>query len=146
MKGSIQPGHIPVNKYTLLFVGLPTLTPTEISGLEEELQTVDLPDRTKASGGNTGPSEFTMMIPAHHTVEILAMEAWFAEGQDPVTPTYKKAGSLLMESGSLVGPTRTINLMGAFVTKRKMPDLEMANDGDMATYEWTISVDQILPG
>ena len=145
MKGSIQPGHIPVNKYQLLFVGIPLLTPTEISGLEEELQTVDLPDRTKASGGNTGPSEFTVMIPAHHTAEILAMEAWFAEGQDPVLPTYKKAGSLLMESVSLVGPTRTINLFGVFVTKRKMPDLELANDGDMAVYEFTLSVDQILP-
>ncbi len=145
MKGSIAPGHIPVNKYQLLFVGVPQLTPVTISGIEEELQAVDLPDRTKASGGNTGPSEMTIAIPAHHTVEILAMESWFAESQDPVSPLYKKAGALLMQSGAILGPTRTINLIGVFPTKRKMPDLEMSNDGEMATYEWTLSIDQLLP-
>lgn len=145
MKGSINPGHIPVNKYQLLFVGVPLLTPTTVSGIEEELQTVDLPDRTKASGGHTGPSEMTIMIPLHHSGEVAALEAWFIESQDPVTPTYKKAGSLLMESVSLTGPTRTVNLIGVFPTKRKYPDLDMSNDGDMAAVEWTLSVDQVLP-
>lgn len=146
MKGSIQPGHIPVNKYQLLFVGLPQLTPITVSGIEEELAMIDLPDRTKASGGNTGSSEMTIAIPAHHTTEIAAMELWFSEGQDPVSPTYKKPGSLLMESGSLIGATRRAQLMGTWVTKRKMPDLEMANDGEMAVYEYTLSIDQVLPG
>jgi len=146
MKGSIQPGHIPVNKYQLLFVGLPQITAITVSGIEEELQTIDLPDRTKASGGNTGSSECTIAVPLHHTVEIAAMEAWFRESQDPVTPTYKKSGSLLMGSVSLTGPTRTVQLINVFPTKRKYPDLEMEDEGKMATVEWTLSIDQILPG
>lgn len=145
MKGSIRPNHIPVNKYELIFIGLPKLTPTEVSGLEEELNVVDMPDRTKASGGRTNPSEMTIMIPMHHTVEIFAMEAWWIECQDPVSPTYKKNGALLMESVGLLGPTRTYTLTGSFLTKRKLPDLEMANDGELACAEFTISVDQMFP-
>lgn len=143
MKGAIQPNHIAVNKYELLVVGLPPLTPTEISGIEEELNVVDLPDRTRASGGNTNPVEITMMIPMHHTIEMAAMERWFKDSQDPVHPLYKKAASLSYERiGTGVGKQR--QLVGVFPTKRKDPDLEMANDGEMATVEWTLNIDQIL--
>jgi hypothetical protein len=145
MKGSIQPGHMPVNKYELSFVGVPTLTALTVSGLEEELQYVEMPDRTRVSGGNTGPSELTITLPAHHTVEIAAMEAWFRESQDPVTPTYKKAGYLLIKSIALLGPTRTFNLIGVFPHKRKLPDLEMKNEGEPAVYEWTLCIDQVIP-
>jgi hypothetical protein len=146
MKGSIQPAHIAVNLYELLFVGIPKLTATTVSGLEEELQAVDMPDRTKASGGHTGPSEFTATFPLHHSTEVLALEAWFREGQHPVSPTYKKPGSLLMQSISPIGAVRTYQLVGVFMTKRKLPDLDMANDGELALAECTFSVDQILPG
>lgn len=145
MKGSIKPNHIPVNKFKLLMVGLPEITCTSFSSLEEELQTVDLPDRTRASGGNTNPSEVDIMVPLHHTVEIAAMEAWMKESQDPVTPTYKKAGALVLESVGLLGPTRTYNLVGVFPTKRALPDLEMENEGEMAQVTFTLSIDQILP-
>jgi hypothetical protein len=57
MKGAIAPDHIPVNKYQLLVAGVIPLTITEVSGIEDELQTTELPDRTVASGGNRGPSE-----------------------------------------------------------------------------------------
>lgn len=145
MKGAIRPNHIAVNKYTFLVLGLPPLTPTKISGIEEELEAVDLPDRTKASGGNTKAVEFTIMLPMHHTIEMAAMEAWFRESQDPVLPTYKKAATLLMLP---IGPgiPRTRSLIGVFPTKRKDPDLEMKNEGEMAEVEWTISADQVLPG
>ncbi len=145
MKGSIQPNHIAVNKYQLIVVGLPLLTPIEISGIEEELNVIDLPDRTTASGGNTNPVEFSITIPAHHSVEIAAMESWYRESQDPVTPTYKKQCSLLLQSVGIAGPTRTFNLFNCYPCKRKLPDLEMKNDGDMASYEWTMKCDQILP-
>ena len=52
MKGSIQADHIPVNKYEFLVVGIPGLVFTEISGLEQETESVVLPDRTTASGGD----------------------------------------------------------------------------------------------
>ena len=144
MKGSIKPNHIPVNKYQFLVVGLPPLTPTEISGMEETLQAVDLPDRTKASGGNTVPVEFTIMLPAHHKIEQAAMELWFRESQDSVSPTYKKPATLLMNPiGSGLPLVR--QLLGVFPTKRKDPDLDMANDGELAKVEWTLSADQVIP-
>lgn len=144
MKGAIKADHIPTNNYELLILGLPTLTPVEISGLEDELETTDLPDRTVASGGNRGPFEFTMLIPMHHTVEQAAMEIWFREGQDPVQPTYKKAGTLIHKSISAQN-LRTFSLIGAFVSKRVLPDLEMKGEGEQANVEWTIKGDDILP-
>lgn len=144
MKGAIKGNHIPVNKYQLLVLGLPPLTPTEISGLEDELQTTELPDRTRASGGNRGPLEFTIKLPMHHLVEQAAMEVWFRESQDPVLPSYKKVATLIHQSitGSLV---KTYSLLAVFPTKRKLPDLEMANEGELALVEWTLSIDDILP-
>lgn len=145
MKGTIKPNHIPVNKYLLKILTLPDITPTKISGLEEELETTDLPDRTRATGGNTKSSEITITIPLHHTVEQAAMEVWFQECQDPVSPTYKKAGTLLMKPISDSGKPVVRTLVGVFVSKRKDPDLEMMNDGEMAVVEWTLSIDQIKP-
>lgn len=144
MKGAIQADHIPVNKYQLLILGMPPLTPTEVSGLEDELQTAEMPDRTRVSGGNRGPSEFTIMLPEHHLVEQAAMEAWFRESQDPVLPTYKKVGSMVSQSIS-GNTTVTKSLVGVFPTKRVMPDREMENEGELALVEWTLSVDDILP-
>ncbi len=142
MKGAIEPNHIPVNNYELLIIGLPSFTAVEISGLEDELQTVELPDRTVASGGNRGPSEFTMMLPMHHTAEQLAAEAWYQEAQDPVLPTYKKIGTLVLKA--ITGEVaRVYALTGAFIKKRTTPDLELNNDGEQANVEWTVSVDDI---
>lgn len=144
MKGVIQPDHIPVNKFRLIVIGLPDLTITELSGIEDELEVADLPDRTVASGGNRKASEFTFMLPMHHSVEQAAMEAWFLESQDPVLPTYKKPGTLIHESIS--GATiRTFQLTGLFPKKRALPDLEMVNEGEMAAVEWTMSSDDIAP-
>ena len=144
MKGVIKEDHIPINKYEIIVAGMPPLLFTEILGLEKELQTTDLPDRTTASGGNTGPVEFTAKQPMHHTVEVAAMELWLQEGQDPVTPTYKKAGTLIRKSltGNVVNTT---TIIGLYVSKKKEPDLEMANEGEMAAIEWTFKADDSLP-
>ncbi len=142
MKGSVQGNHIPVNNYELIVVGLPPLLLTAISGLEEETEAVDLPDRTKASGGNSKPVEFTATSFEHHTTELFAMEFWRREGLDPVTVTYKKVGTLIKRSidGEL-GTTRT--LIGLWITKRKDADLDLANEGEPAMVEWTFSADKL---
>ncbi len=90
MKGEIQPDHMPVNKFVFQVVGLIPLTVIEMSGIEEELETTELPDRTVASGGETKAFEFTLMMPTHHTAEQAVMELWLQESKDPVSPTYKK--------------------------------------------------------
>lgn len=144
MKGTIRPDHIPLNKYLLLLVGLPRLTFTKISGIEDELEVANLPDRTQASGGNRKANEFTAMLPLHHITEQAAMEAWFRESQDPVSPLYKKQGTLVMQSISGI-TIKTFQVAGIFPSKRKLPDLEMVNEGEMAETEWTFKADDIQP-
>jgi hypothetical protein len=144
MKGRIKPDHIPVNKYELLFIGMPPLTVIKMSGLEKELETVDLPDRTTASGGQTKQLEFTMEMPQHHVVEQAAMELWFKESQDPVSPNYKKNGTLV---GTSLSDAIVVSksILAAFPSKPKYPDMDMSNEGEMAVVEWTMKCDDVLP-
>jgi hypothetical protein len=144
LKATLKPDHIPVNKYEFAVVGLVPLTFTGISGIEEELDTTELPDRTRASGGNTKPGEFTARAPLHHTAEHTALEVWYNEGKDPVSSTYKKPVTLTMKSLT-DGITRSYTLMGVFITGRGLPELEMSNEGEIAVVEWTFSYDSILP-
>ena len=95
MKGAIKPNHIPTSNFDLIVAGFIPLTITRMDGIEEELETVDLPDRTVASGGHTKPVEFMIAIPMHHRVEQAAMEAWYRQSKDPVDAAYKKAATLL---------------------------------------------------
>jgi hypothetical protein len=144
MKGDIKSDHIPVSKYKLLVAGFPSLTIVELSGLEDEIVTTELPDRTVVSGGQHTASEFTIMMPDHHLEEQAIMETWFIESTDPVSPSYKKIATLIAESVS--GNTiRSRSLIGVFPKKRKLWDGEMANEGEIALVEWTLSVDEILP-
>lgn len=144
MKGDIRPDHIPMNKFKLIVQGLPLITFTEVAGLEEELETVDLPDRTAASGGQTKPVEFTAKMPTHHTEQRIAMESWYEEGKDPVSPTYKKIGTLVKMS--LSGAQTVSYIMnGLFVCKRNTPDLDMSNEGEMDQIEWTLKADSLIP-
>jgi hypothetical protein len=144
MKGAIQPDHIPKNKYSLKVVGLPPITFTFVGSLEEELEKVDMPDRTAASGGNTKSTEFNVRHPTHHVAERIAMENWFHEGQDPVSPNYKKVGTLTKQSISGMAIASYV-LQGLFVWKRVTPDLEMSNEGELDELEWSMSVDTIIP-
>lgn len=144
MKGVLAPDHIPRNKYQLLIAGMPPITFTFVSGLEEELEAVDLPDRTKASGGNTKPIEFTARMPTHHVTERIAMENWFAQCQDPVLPSYKKIGTLVKQSISSLASVSYV-LQGLFLTKRGTQDQEMENEGELDEIEWTMSADRIFP-
>jgi hypothetical protein len=144
MKGAILPGHIGINHYELKVSGLDILTFTEISGLENETTWVELPDRTQASGGETLVGEFTAMMPSHHKAEMAIMAAWHQESKDPVSPTYKKTGTMLYKDihGNV---TMARELIGLAVSKRVDPDLEMENDGEMATTEWTFKYDDVNP-
>lgn len=144
LQGAVQPGHIPVNNYELIVVGIPPIVFTTISGFEDETEAVDLPDRTKASGGNQKPVEFTATSFEHHTAERAALEFWLREGRDPVTPTYKKVGTLIKRDihGNVAS---TNSLTGLWIMKKKGPDLDLANEGEPALIEWTFSADSVQP-
>ena len=143
MKMTLQPDHIPVNNYELIVLGAPPLQFVTIDGLEEELDVVDLPDRTKASGGATKAIEFTATHPKHHAVEDAFLETWFQEAQ-LVAPTYKKAGTLVVRAISNL-TVRSYSIMGLFPTKRKTADLDMNNEGELFLTEWTFSGDLVIP-
>lgn len=141
LKGRIDPDHIPVNKYELAMVGLVSApTFVEVSGLEQEIGVIDLPDRTRAPGGQVSASEITVKVPAHHSADVNAMDLWWDECQDPITATAKKAGTLTHSSGT-GSIQRIYALTGAWVSKRKLADLNMADDGAMAVVEYTIQID-----
>jgi hypothetical protein len=116
LKFVIEPDHIPVNNYRLLIVGLTPITFTSIGSLERELDWTELPDRTQASTGRTKPGETEVKVPMHHTVQINAMEQWYQEGQDPISPTYKKTGTLTAYSGTTL-INKTFTLIGVFNCK-----------------------------
>jgi hypothetical protein len=145
LKGKILSNHIPKNNYELIVNGLSqSILFTEIGGISEELEIVELPDRTVASGGNTKSTEMTAMQPSHHDVEVAQMEEWFKECQDPVAPTYKKTATLIKKaiSGEIV---RSYTLQGIFPKQRALQDLSLENEGEMDTIEWTFSIDDVLP-
>lgn len=144
IKATLQEDHIPVNKFQLLIGGLVAFTFTKLSGITEEVDVVELPDRTKASGGNTKSGEFTAESPMHHAAEMTALEIWYIEGQDPIVATYKKAATLVMTSGT-GRKSRSYSVTGLWISKRKLPDLEYSNEGDMAVVEWTFQYDSVLP-
>lgn len=144
MKGQIQPNHIRDNNYSFSVLGLINLTAVEISGIEDTLQTVNLPDRTVASGGNREATEVTLKLPMHHAAEDAAMELWYRESQDPVSPTYKKPATLTYNAGA-AGRSRSYTLVGVFPKKRILPEASMESEGEMAVVEWVLSIDDVEP-
>ncbi len=141
IKGTILPDYLPVNKFQLIVTGLPVpMTLMNLSGIEDELDVAELPDRTNGSGGRKKQIEFEIGIPAHHKLEIAQMEAWYVECQDPVLPTHKKVGTVVINSQSNLS-VGFITLVGLFISKRAMPDLELDNDGEQTVITYTLKAD-----
>ena len=140
LKNTIAANHSPANKYDLSVAGLPKFTFTKVDGIEQEVKKVTMPDRTAASGGQSDPFDVKATLPLHHTAEVAAIEAWFKAGKDPVQAGYKKTGTMIYKAidDTIV---KSYSLEGMWVSKLKMPDVEMSNDGEAALVEVTFSVD-----
>ena len=145
MKHVLLPDHIPTNKYNLVIAGLGgTITVVSVGSLEREIDRVELPDRTAASGGRTKPFTFDVKVPTHHAEEIALMDQWAEDCQDPVSPDYKKTGTL--SKISISGLSRyVVTLIGLWVQKDTTPDLEMNEEGSMSEKTYTMSCDDFLP-
>lgn len=146
MKGKIRPNHIAKNSFELIIVGIlaPKLSPIEVGDISDVLDVVDLPDRTRASGGNKQAGDFTILIPSHHDIEIAACEAWFKEAQSPVSAVYKKTG--VFNKKTLDGKVRrSYALTGAFISERNMTTVSLENEGEMDAVEFKINFDDITP-
>ena len=142
MKGAVKANHIPKNNFELIIVGIPPILVTEFSGLEQETESVDMPDRTVASGGNVKATEHDIKTFEHHLVETAAMELWRREGIDPVSPLYKKGGTLVKRA--LDGSIASVRILqGVWIKKRTDADLELANEGEPTMITWALSIDKI---
>lgn len=149
MKGLIQDDHIAMSKYGLYVDGLAGadqrdgkgMVIVSVSGIEEELDVAELPDRTVASGGDSKPVEFEVGVPAHHIIDQDAMEAWYNDARLGV-PGYRKAVTLFMYSVSGI-TIKKFFLDKVFPSKRALPDLSMSNEGEMAVVVWTLRGNQI---
>jgi len=142
-KGSLSVGYIPVNKFTLSVADVADLKVVEVSGIEQELETVELPDKTVVTSGRLGVTEFTIKIPAHETTAMGAMDVWWkmCYGVN-ATSGYKKLATLLLLD--TFGATKSSwSITGMFPTKRALPELNAASEGEMAMAEWTFKADDI---
>lgn len=140
LKGLVADDHIPLNKYKFKPTGLIDILFTKVSGLEKILEMVDLPDRTRRSGGNTKPGTFTAMTPMHHTAENNILEFWFKLNQDPIQPSNSIPATMEYFSGT-GDIVRTVALVGVKIEIMKMPDVDMENEGELAQIEWTFAFD-----
>jgi hypothetical protein len=144
IKGIILPDHVQINKFSLSVPGLIPLTFLTISGLEEELDNTDLPDRTNRSGGRKKPIEWEATHPLHHVAERLALETWYEMNVDPVVPGGVQAVTLRLFSQSrLIMPS--FLLMDTWPFKRAIPDLDLDNDGEIAASTWGFKSSEIIP-
>jgi hypothetical protein len=143
LKGKIQDNHIPLNKFELLIAGLPQITLITTDDIEEQLNVIEMPDRTRRSGGQTSSVEFTGTIPMHHDVQVAALEAWYKQGQDPVQEGYLKAGSMVFYRND--GTPRPFELINIWVSGRTIPGGDMANDGEPAMLTFRFEADEVTP-
>lgn len=145
MKGVLREDHIPSNKFTLSvpLVAGGQFTPISVTGFDRKVGVVDLPDRTKATDGVSKAINFEMTLPAHHSDEIAAMELWFRESQDPVSPLYKKPGVFTQESltGRIV---RKWELIGLWTSGPKNDDSKLADEGTMVTITYQMHCDDAV--
>lgn len=148
-KGYIKPDIFTKSKYWLIIPGMigvngPELTVLSVGALEEEMEVIELPDRTRATNGHTKPLTFDVVTPAHHLEEQAQWELWWSACHDPVSFDAYRYGTLVQQSVS-GGSTRSITLDRLFITKKSTSDLEMSNDSDYSTVTWTLSADNAFP-
>lgn len=155
LNGTYPTGHMPKNRYELIIKGVPPypgrLVPTAVRGLERETESVTLPDRSQASGGQTKGGTMTIMIPLHDHAAQAYMHIWAKQGEAPVDPSYKKSITVIYKGihfGSLAGGEtnfRTLTVIGAWAKKPKWDDLEEKDEGNPVDVEWTILYDEVDP-
>ena len=143
LKGKILKDVISGNNFVLL-VGAKAILCTNISSIEETLQTIDLPDGTTASGGRTEVSEFSITVPAHHEVDVAFMDHWMRNGKSPVVPgAYRTV--VVKGNANSGGPGRTDTCFGTHVVGRSSSEYSMEDGGtSMTTIEYTLRCDNVV--
>lgn len=142
IKNVINSNELSVAKFKFVVIGLPPILFLEVKGLEKETEEAILPDQTTVSGGRTKAGSFTAKVPAHHLVEIAALEMWHEQGIDPVSPNYKKSATLMFLSKDN-SAFKMWNVKGCWCKKEKVPDGDLKDQGNEAEIEYTFAFDDI---
>lgn len=144
IKNVIAADELALNKFKFLVSGIIPVFFTEVRGLETEMENATLPDQTTVSGGRKKVSTFTAKMPAHHLIEVRALEEWLKQSEDPVDPGYKKPATLLFlsKTGSKL---KAWNIKGCWCSKEKLPDADLKDEGNMAEVEFTFMADDVKP-
>jgi hypothetical protein len=140
-KGAVAANHIPVNNFQML-VGEKNLFFVSLTMPELETETIDLPDRTQASGGNVLPSEAVGSIMGHHSGDVSYLETWRKQGIGNVPTTYKRTVTVT-ESGIDGKTARKQTWSGVRIKKVKKTDKDLADPGAPAMYEYTFGIDSV---
>ncbi len=141
IKGEVLAGAAPRSKFRLFVAGLPPFYATKFTGLESELEVLELADRTRQSAGHTKASNADVSGYVHHTIEAAAFDAWWVQSQAGGVG-YKRAATLEMLGPDDV-PVAIYALAGIFPTKWAMGDLDRtATEAVEITY--SLSVDSVL--
>ena len=143
LKRTIRADHMPVNNYRLNVTNMIPIVFISVEGLDEELETVDLPDRTARSGGNTKAGSFTAKIMLHHTNEVAALERWYKDSQHPVKPDYLKNATLTFWSLT-DQKSKTYALTDVFPHKRAISNADMNDEGKPAEATWTFRFTEVI--
>lgn len=143
LKGKILENHIPLNTFELAVTGMPQLTLTKSDNIEESVAVIELPDRTRASGGQSSSVSFSGEVPMHHQVQVGALDLWFNQSKSPIDRGYRKSGSIMFFA--LNGTPRIYELLNLWVSKRTIPGGDMANDGEMAVVTYQFEADEVVP-
>lgn len=143
MKGSIQADHINSTRYRFRVGGV-EITPVSIGAIEQNLGKVSLPDDTVESNGRKSAGEFDLTIPAHHSVDVAFMDAWYEEGNGVATPGYKKPCQSTALSAT-EEKSRVIAIDGVWVTGRQEAELALEGEGSMVVIVYKMSFDDATP-
>ena len=143
MKGIFNNDHMPMNKFELRIDGFPIISFTEVTGLESEIDTVEMPDKTVVSGGRSQPGEFTAKLMLHDDFPLIRLNGWHEACKDPVDPNYKKNGIMFYDSIS-GNNFAAFEILGMFPKKISAPDANMGNEGESQQFEITFAYDEIV--
>jgi hypothetical protein len=141
IKGEVLPGAAPRSKFRVFVGGLPPFYASKFTGLESELETVELADRTMQSAGNTKASTADVSGYVHHSVEAAAWDAWWVQSQAGGAG-YKRAATVEVMGADDI-PVAIYALAGVFPMKWSLGDLDKTST-EATEITYSLSVDSVI--
>ena len=113
----------------------------ERSGLEQEIDQIELPDGRIVSGQKVKAQEMTIMVAAHMTREVTFFDQWMEQARGPRVPrTAYRTVTIVGKSNTKTRRNREI-LRQCWVCKRSNPDLNLdTGSTEMTKIEYTLKV------